>query len=210
MARRTRKESLETRAKLLESALDIMSRKPFPSVTMTEIAENVNLSKGALYWLFENKKDVVVNVILHFCTLMGHDFNISLDPNDPLESLRVYFRKKVELSINDSRLNKIYKIMLYRYGWPSEVQEQVYTIISKFMEEERQNVENMLAAAQDCGKFRSDFSPKDASYAITSAMYGVFMIKIGNLIKCDFEAQIDFIFSAFEKELSKPEKLFTE
>ena len=43
VARRTREEARETREKLLESALDIMSAKPFASVSMNEIAEKVGL-----------------------------------------------------------------------------------------------------------------------------------------------------------------------
>ena len=48
MARRVRKDALETRKKLLEAALEIMNEKPFSNVSMTEIAGKVGLSKGAI------------------------------------------------------------------------------------------------------------------------------------------------------------------
>lgn len=53
--RRTKAAALETKAKILESALDIFSEKSFSNASLTEIAANVGLTKGALYWHFKTR-----------------------------------------------------------------------------------------------------------------------------------------------------------
>lgn len=61
--RRTKEAALETRAKILESALDIFSEKNFSNASLTEIAANVGLTKGALYWHFRNKNDLLLRLV---------------------------------------------------------------------------------------------------------------------------------------------------
>lgn len=59
MPRKTKEDSQLTRSRLLESALDVFSEKSFADVTLSEIAERVGMTKGALYWHFKK-------VDLHF------------------------------------------------------------------------------------------------------------------------------------------------
>jgi TetR/AcrR family acrAB operon transcriptional repressor len=203
LGRNSREESLETRKKLLHSALDVMSEMPFSAVTMTEIARRVGLSKGAVYWHFLNKADLVVNMVEHFCNEMIEDLDIDLDPLRPIESLHNFFKQKISKTLTDERLNKIYRVMLYRYGWANEAHEKVRSYFKDCMEKERLLVEKVLSESRDMGVLREDFSPETASYAITSSVQGIFVMKLGGYISYDYESQLDFIIDAFGKSLIK-------
>ena len=68
--RRTEKEivqkrALETREKLLKSALKLYTEKGYHSTTVDEIAKNAGLSTGVAYRYFKNKKDMLLAAITY-------------------------------------------------------------------------------------------------------------------------------------------------
>ncbi len=57
--RRTKEEAEETRREILKSALDTFYEKGYSKTTFDEIAKRINLTKGAVYWYFRNKPDII-------------------------------------------------------------------------------------------------------------------------------------------------------
>ncbi|MEC9489814.1 MAG: TetR/AcrR family transcriptional regulator [Halanaerobiales bacterium] len=48
----------ETRNKILESAFHLFSKNNYHAVSMTQIAEGAEISKGTLYWYFDSKEQL--------------------------------------------------------------------------------------------------------------------------------------------------------
>lgn len=65
MARRTKKEAAETRERILDAALDIFSKKGYARTTFVDISNAIGLSKGAVYWHFKTKPDLLAAIISH-------------------------------------------------------------------------------------------------------------------------------------------------
>ncbi len=63
MARRTKEEAEHTRQEILASALNLFYEKGFSRTTFDEIAKRINLTKGAVYWHFRNKADLLAEII---------------------------------------------------------------------------------------------------------------------------------------------------
>lgn len=59
------KRALETREKLLKSALKLYTEKGYHSTTVDEIAKNAGLSTGVAYRYFKNKKDMLLAAITY-------------------------------------------------------------------------------------------------------------------------------------------------
>ena len=57
------KRAVETREKLLKSALELYTVKGYHSTTVDEIAKNAGLSTGVAYRYFKNKKDLLLEAI---------------------------------------------------------------------------------------------------------------------------------------------------
>ena len=64
--RRTKEDAEQTRQAILESAMDIFYEKGYSKTTFDEIAKRINLTKGAVYWYFRNKPDIVAALINEF------------------------------------------------------------------------------------------------------------------------------------------------
>ena len=61
--RRTKEDAEQTRQSILASARDIFYEKGYSRTTFDEIAKRINLTKGAVYWYFRNKPDIVATLI---------------------------------------------------------------------------------------------------------------------------------------------------
>ncbi len=201
MARRLKKDALETRQKLLESALDIMSEKAFPNVTMNEIAERVGLSKGAIYWHFKNKNDVLLNLVDDIWTRFNEEFTARLASLKSLDDMRPYFKEKMRGPSRNEWHRKISKVMLRQQEWPPEIREKVRLILRERMERERRRIEELLSAARHEGLIRKDASPEDLSLLFTVTFQGIFMFQLREFSHVDFARHVDFILDAFREKL---------
>ncbi len=63
MARRTKEEAEQTKAAILASALELFYEKGFARTTFDEIAKRIELTKGAVYWHFRNKADLLAELM---------------------------------------------------------------------------------------------------------------------------------------------------
>lgn len=59
MARRTKEEAEKTRAKILASALKLFVKKGYEHTTFNDIAAELKMTKGAVYWHFASKSDLL-------------------------------------------------------------------------------------------------------------------------------------------------------
>jgi TetR/AcrR family acrAB operon transcriptional repressor len=58
MARSTKKEALETRSRILDAAEDVFHACGVSHTSLADIAAAADLTRGAIYWHFENKSDL--------------------------------------------------------------------------------------------------------------------------------------------------------
>lgn len=63
MARRTKEDAEQTKTEILNSAMELFYEKGFARTTFDEIAKRINLTKGAVYWHFRNKTDLLAELM---------------------------------------------------------------------------------------------------------------------------------------------------
>ncbi len=65
MARRTKEDAARTRRRILKAALDVFSKKGYDKTTFENIAERIGLTKGAVYWHFGSKPELLRQLIVY-------------------------------------------------------------------------------------------------------------------------------------------------
>jgi AcrR family transcriptional regulator len=203
VARRTKEEAQETRGRILESALDIFCEKNFSNVSMTEIAESIGLTKGAVYWHFKSKNDILLQLIEEMCRQTERDFIDIYGIPESLEGLRSYYKSAIAHLSQDERYLKIHKLMFRRHEWPDDVQRRVSELVKKSIEREQKMLEMLIAKEQSEGKIRGDVSPAVASTVIGTVFRGICLLQLSELLDEDFADHIDFLLDAFAGELKK-------
>ena len=201
MPRKTKEDSIKTRTLLLEAALDVFSEKSFSEVTLSEIAERVGMTKGALYWHFKNKGDLLSKLIKEIFLDSEIEFAEKLVERETLADLRDYYNKKLMLPDKNDRFIKINAIMLRRFEWPEEVRSNLFTLLKDQIAREKKMINEILLRSRREGAIRQDIEVENASSAITSVFYGLYILVLNEIVTDDIIKSTDFIFNAFRKEL---------
>ena len=59
MARKTKEEALKTRETIIDAAVRVFSVQGISRTTLAEIAHEAGVTRGAIYWHFKNKEDLL-------------------------------------------------------------------------------------------------------------------------------------------------------
>ena len=87
--RRTKKEADETRRQILETATDMFIENGFSNTSLTDISHKIGMTKGAVYWHFKNKDDVLLQIVKKNCSLIIQDaVNSLVDPRSSRSTKR--------------------------------------------------------------------------------------------------------------------------
>jgi len=94
---RREREKLRQREEMLAAAYDLFSQKGYHNVSMHEIAARAEFAIGTLYKFFQNKEDLYKALLLDRCDRFEAAMEQAIQgPEDELEKLRSYIRKKGE------------------------------------------------------------------------------------------------------------------
>ena len=201
MGRKSREEAKATRESLLVSALNIMSEKPYSKVSMSAIAEAIGLSKGATYWHFRNKEDVLVNLIENCCLMGEREMREVIADTNSAAGIREYYKLKLEKTYDNSYFKKFSALMHRRIEWPESIQEQVYDMIHESIKKENKMVRDFLASEQKRGNLKGECKPDEMANVITSLMHGLMSHQLFEISDQKMSLYVDMVFDALDGEI---------
>ncbi|MDH4580637.1 TetR family transcriptional regulator [Pseudomonas sp. BN415] len=123
MARRTKEEAEETRVQILDATERVFHEKGVSRASLAEIAAAAGVSRGAIYWHFENKTDLFQAMLerIHMPLEELARASESEDEPDPLgrmHQLLVRLLKRVEL---DPQSRRIHEILRHKVEYTEEL-----------------------------------------------------------------------------------------
>lgn len=63
MARKTPEEAARTRQRILDAAVEVFVRDGIASATLEQVARQAGVSRGAIYWHFKGKQDLLQSIL---------------------------------------------------------------------------------------------------------------------------------------------------
>lgn len=163
MVRKTKEEALETRERLLDAAGRVFCAKGVTNTSLAEIAEAAGVTRGAIYWHFKNKTDLIE--ALWQRTNMPVDESWSHEccrPGaDPLARIRRQAVDMLRRAMSDENTRQIWDILFHK----SEHVEDSAALKSRLLasrEECAVNVERVFRAAIDAGQLPADLDVRTA------------------------------------------------
>ncbi|WP_271408775.1 TetR family transcriptional regulator [Pseudomonas sp. Q1-7] len=123
MARRTKEEAEETRVQILDATERVFHEKGVSRASLAEIAAAAGVSRGAIYWHFENKTDLFQAMLerIHMPIEELARASESEDEPDPLGRMRqlmVRLLKRVEL---DPQSRRVHEILRHKVEYTAEL-----------------------------------------------------------------------------------------
>lgn len=112
MARRTKQEALETRAQIIDAAELCFFQKGVSHTSLADIAKHAGVTRGAIYWHFENKDEIFDALLTRARTPFQHLENASRDNEEPdplgrLRALLIEVFRQTERDPSARRINEI-------------------------------------------------------------------------------------------------------
>jgi len=207
MARRTKEEAAETRQQILDTALDVFSRKGFSRTTFVDIAAPIGLTKGAVYWHFKSKADLLAALIEE--TLV-HKLSKLDDPEEmasSLTSLRRCYVESGRLVLADERLRKFEFFINFQIEWSEELLAEVRARLAEMGEDPFRKYSIAILRLQEAGRIdRSRDAEKLGSILIASWIGLLRMTLTGLIGEEDFIYRLEYQFDLIFKDIVRKEQ----
>ena len=173
MVRKSKEDAEKTRQAVLESALDIFAEKGYAKATFDEIAARAGFTKGAIYWYFRNKADLVAALIMEYVQRQQKEIAESLPEGNTLDDLLVYFQKWASLSRDDMRFAKFSRFILCQMEWSEAVIERVDKNLNEIKDFHLEKINKVLLECRERGLLKDGLDIERLKYLILSDYMGV-------------------------------------
>ncbi|MBA1203467.1 TetR family transcriptional regulator [Pseudomonas capeferrum] len=125
MVRRTKEEAQETRAQIIEAAERAFHKRGVARTTLADIAELAGVTRGAIYWHFNNKAELVQALLdtLHEGLDPLARATENEDELDPLGCMRQLLMQLVHQLVLDPRTRRINEILHHKCEFTDDMCE---------------------------------------------------------------------------------------
>ena len=178
MARRTKEEAEQTRKDILQASLDMFCEKGYTRTTLDEIAKSINLTKGAVYWYFRNKPDILKALMLEdFKNTQAQLDSFMPDPQT-LDDLKRHFVFLAEKIDTDNNFRKFLYFLFLQMEWSTGLISSFYDIIEELNNRPIKTIKNALLSSQKCGQIASNLDVTATAYTIHAMWAGLVLDKL--------------------------------
>ncbi|WP_312935904.1 TetR family transcriptional regulator [Pseudomonas sp.] len=175
MVRRTKEEAQETRAQIIEAAEKAFYRRGVARTTLTDIAQLAGVTRGAIYWHFSDKVELVQALLdaLH----ETHDHlaraSESEDEVDPLGCIRKLLLQVCKELVLDPRTRRINEILHYKCEFTDDMceirQQRQHSVLDC-----HQGIVIAMTNAVRRGQLPADLDPERAALVLFAYFDGLF------------------------------------
>jgi AcrR family transcriptional regulator len=114
MARKSKQDAQKTYHMLIDAAVNLFLEQGVTKTTLNQIAQYADVTRGALYWHFSGKGDIISNIWNIYAAPTLKDFSNKLHALPP-ETPHIYMRdlmvQMVHMSVEDPALTQALRIV---------------------------------------------------------------------------------------------------
>lgn len=164
--------SKERKKQILDAATNVFARSGFHQARMDDIAKEAGLSKGALYWYFKNKGDIITAILESVFEREISKIEQMRDEDlSPREKIQTY----INIAVGDVEKFKPLVPILYEFLAIGFRRKSVRKVIQEYLH----SMINMAVPLIDDGIESGDFKQVDSlevAYAIGAIFEGSVLI----------------------------------
>lgn len=205
MARKTKEDAQVTRGSVLIAALDLFSEKGYSRTTFSDIAKKIGMTRGAVYWHFDNKPALLAAMVDYFFTLREKRVHQHFSEIHSLEDLREAFVEHARAVAEDKRLKKFEFFMAFQMEWSGDLLTETHKILDKIRKDPFEKLVAILRSPPIAGRFRKDVDPGKLAVTLAGLWVGLCKIYLGSSPKIDLASAAADGFDCIMKGVLKKE-----
>lgn len=191
MARKTKTEALETRNQILDAAEKVFGERGVARTSLHEIAESAGLTRGAVYWHFADKYDLL-SALWERCLLPLEAAFAVIDAehgDDALVRIRAKVRGVAARIVHDPRTRNMMGIALLRCEMVDEIASSRQRIVGD-RDECLQQMAAEFRSAVAAGQLRADLDAGAAAIELHAIIDGLSYHWLLDPKRFDFEVRV--------------------
>ena len=194
--RRTKEEALETRKAILTVALDCFSKRGYALTTFNDIARRIHLTKGAVFWHFKSKEELLAELIERehatYEPLRG------VREAESLEAVRDAFVDWARAMEEHRELRQVVIFMMSRVEWSEALKQRLARKLDReLITDPISELCQCLGRLKERGAIDSPLAPEQIATLMAGAFFevlrGAWLHKIRLDVVKTVEAGLDFI-----------------
>lgn len=190
MGRRKKEDAVKTRSKILASALTLFSKKGYEHVTFTDIAVRLKMTKGAVYWYFPSKEQLLIELVRMALESFRQQIE-QLMPEGELTfpAIADMMIRNADKVVTDARSSAFFRLMKCQIRWTdasmASVREDLLSNITfgpkhAFI----RAIDNDIAA----GRVRPEVNSNEIATLAIALWDGLVQSKIDGFLTCDLHS----------------------
>jgi TetR/AcrR family acrAB operon transcriptional repressor len=185
--------------------MNLFYEKGYSKTTFDEIAKRINLTKGAVYWYFRNKPDIVAALINRYVREFLEKQVVTLPKDQDLcfDDLINFVLRNSKLIQSDERVYKFVFFLSCQMEWS----EAIITKISPLIEETKKYSRNVyyhcLEVLQKKGEIRKDVDIKLINEILLTMYGGALEAFLTKRSDADFDSVIKTGFNLIYEGIKK-------
>jgi len=157
---------------ILDAAMEAFSKVGFHKARMSDIADSSGLSKGSLYWYFESKNDLIVNLLARVFEPEIKDLRSLLsDPRPVRKRLLIYAERAADDMVKMLKWGPL----VYDFIALAFRQDSIKRSIQGYYQQNMELLEVLIQQGLDRGELKAD-SVQEAAIAIGSILEGTVVL----------------------------------
>ena len=171
--RRTKEEAEITRQEIVKAGLRAFANKGYAAARLEDVAEEAGVTRGAIYWHFENKEDLYIQLMEQTLERYKRQVHRALEiEGSPLTKIRTLLRDLFVMLEDDEDYRAAYTTFLFRPTQTSETRDQLDRVFA-FMGELGRTLRTLIQEGIEVGEVDPSTDPFVASVALVSYINGV-------------------------------------
>jgi AcrR family transcriptional regulator len=167
-------DMLPMRERILEESVKLFLRKGFNGASVKDITEAVNMSKGALYWHFKSKNELLETIIGKFEEgfLDGLVESVSAVQGGFMEKFKRYHKHVTEFATKARDLSLVLTTLSAELsGSGTEAERQIMSMYAKY----HAFLKELLVLGKREGKIKKELDTNVATHVIIAFHDGIFL-----------------------------------
>lgn len=200
MARRAKEEAEKTRARILASALALFAKKGYDHTTMTDVAARLKMTKGAVYWHFRSKEQLLMALLDE----MLERFNARVEGMLAGSGGRLTFGAVAEMMVQmaegliaDARGKAFFLLIHEQIQWSAQ---SMANVRAGLLESERMGPWHAFRAAVEAdaaaGRARADADAVETASVCMAIWDGLVHSRIADFLRCDLSRALRNAYAA--------------
>jgi len=186
MARKTKEEAAVTRERVLMAALDLFAEKGYSRTTLIDIAKKIKMTRGAVYWHFENKQALLTALINHICERKENLVHEKIPEIHTLEDVRHAYVTHAQLVSEDPTFRKFEFFMSFQMEWSAELLTETDKELNAIRKSPMEEFRSFFDIPEISERFKSETDFDQLALALASFWVGACKLYMGNLYGVDF------------------------